>query len=97
MAHKLATGEPPNYTLTAYPYASTTAWTCANCGGWRYAGSVHHCLSAPAFQTFPTYQPKPYKCPVCEGTGERSRAGLSATDATPEACKPCEGRVIVWG
>ena len=48
---------------------------------------------------------RPFKCPVCDGTGKVSRPpwmagdvqGWSAADADPYECGSCAGSGIVWG
>lgn len=41
---------------------------------------------------------KPYKCPVCEGTGIASmRCEIKGLPITPEYCHGCKGKGIIWG
>ena len=48
---------------------------------------------------------KPYKCPVCDGTGKVSRPPHIAGDISewvdsqtgPYPCQACEGKGVIWG
>jgi len=40
--------------------------------------------------------PKPYKCPVCEGSGKQYTSQAS-TNTVSDNCHACFGNGIVWG
>ena len=46
---------------------------------------------------------KPYKCPICHGTGivsggfYLSTSGYFTSTSTTEMCRQCQGSGIVWG
>ena len=46
---------------------------------------------------------KPYKCPICNGTGivsggfYLSTNGYSTSSSTSEVCQQCQGSGIIWG
>ena len=46
---------------------------------------------------------QPYRCPVCGGSGivpngfyNQTTGNWTTTDATPDVCRSCSGRGIVW-
>ena len=50
-----------------------------------------------------TFERKPYRCPVCSGTGLVPNGCYScigntiiSTSAAPEQCKSCKGTGVVW-
>ncbi len=52
---------------------------------------------------FVPHRVKPYPCPICHGTTQVSHGFYSETkgtvsiNSTPEQCRTCWGRGIVWG
>ena len=62
----------------------------------------------PSMFLYPTVTPYipptlPYRCPVCQGRGSvpigfyNYDGGGMSTSTTPEICRACGGRGIVWG
>lgn len=77
-------------------------WTVVASPDWYGDDKCRWCRHrAPEF----LYAPKPYKCPVCEGTGIVSRPPHVAGDVKywadsssgPYPCRTCQGTGIVWG
>lgn len=70
----------------------------------RTTQRVFERLSRPIW-TWPVPSGSPHKCPVCNGRG-RVPAGFyeqgvsgeryTLSDLTPETCKSCKGRGVIW-
>lgn len=93
-------------------YNTTTinySWWCPTCGG--YHGGTSACSPCKFIYTYyPSFiegQPgeqKPYKCPICDGTGLVSRPpGVAGDQETqvdnqtgPYECRPCLGSGVLW-
>lgn len=72
-----------------------TNWrVCSQCGAWYFANTVHACASPPVIASQSSRQP--YKCPCCDGYGEREARGALTVDSAPVPCKSCGGRGIVF-
>ena len=39
----------------------------------------------------------PYKCPVCNGSGEGPYISTGLSNTLPPKCKACKGEGLVWG
>ncbi len=78
----------------------------------NFVGYSHPATNSQPFvqPKIPTSGKKPYKCPVCDGSGKhyidpnKPLSGFEALSSTKDAnglsynlCNSCEGKGIVWG
>ena len=72
---------------------------CGKCGR-AFEGTSHICgVNTPAVPTPPSFQPRPWKCPICGGKGHvpvdfYTAIGYS-TSTNPVLCKSCGGRGVI--
>ena len=67
---------------------------CHKCGMEIGDTTTHSCALVTTFP--PTDERRPWKCPVCNGSGKVLPVG-SATTITEYVCHACKGTGIVWG
>lgn len=79
------------------PATAVSNWkVCPLCSVWYLAGTVHNCTSSTAIPPLREAARIPYKCPCCDGYGEREKRGPLATDSGTFPCVSCGGRGIVF-
>jgi len=71
---------------------------CNKCGNEMGDTAAHACAFTATYPPQPGR--RPWKCPVCDGTGKTTNAFIPAAlyeTTTPEDCRACNGTGIVWG
>lgn len=92
-------GEPWPYPSVAanyvyiQPTTSINTRICQRCQQWIFDGQSHVCTQI----TFTSIETVPYKCPCCDGWGQRDTAApLDSVSKRMETCRGCNGSGVIW-
>ena len=75
--------------------SSASGWYCYSCGGYVFT-ATHVCPLSLKREDKREDNNSPYKCPCCDGWGERETPSISATDGPKQTCRACSGSGIIW-
>jgi DnaJ-class molecular chaperone len=68
---------------------------CPKCGQEMGDTTAHSCALVTTYPPMP--ERRPWKCPVCNGTGKAVQCDVMTPITVPVPCPACNGACIVWG